>query len=213
MERGSAFCPGCGAPQVRVIAPEVEPIPQPALTDDAPLLPQPLLTQDSAFHVGPGSWRTIEWRAFLRISLPLAFLAGTLTVLFTPLGLAMLPASVILAIARYRKEHCPQMTPAQGGWLGASTGLFSFVFFLIFAGIRAVMNRAETRQNILNALQEQLARNPDPNFHQMANWLATTPGIIFSVALGMMMFLALFVGLATVTGTLTAAFSGTRGRR
>jgi hypothetical protein len=213
MERGSAFCPGCGAPQIRVIAPEVEPVPQPALTDDAPLLPQPLLTQDSAFHVGPGSWRAIEWRSFLRIDFPLAFLAGTLTVLLPPLGLAMLPASVILAIARYRKERCPQMTPAQGGWLGACTGLLSFLFFLIFAGVQAALNRAEVRQIMVDGLQEQLARNPDPNFHQVASWLVTPAGMIFSLALGMMVFLALFVGLATVTGTLTAAFSGNRGRR
>jgi len=213
MERGAAFCPSCGAPQIRVIAPEVEPLPQPALSDDAPLLPQPALTQDSAFSVGPGSWRAIEWKAFLRISMPLAFLAGTLTVLFTPMGLAMLPASVILAIARYRKERCPRMTPAQGGWLGACTGLLSFLFFLTFAGIQAALNRAEVRQIILNALQEQLAKNPDPNFHQIANWLVTTPGIIFFLVLGMMMFLALFVGLATVTGTLAAAFTGNRDRR
>jgi hypothetical protein len=213
MERGSAFCPGCGAPQIRVIAPEVEPIPQPALTDDAPLLPQPLLTQDSAFHIGPGSWRAIEWRSFLRISLPLAFLAGTLTAFLLPLGLAMLPASVILALARYRKERCPRMTPAQGGWLGACTGLLSFLVFLIFAGIQAALNRAEMRQAMINGLQEQLARNPDPNFHQAANWLITPAGMVFLLALSMMVFLALFVGLATVTGTLAAAISGNRGRR
>ncbi|MBZ5525766.1 MAG: hypothetical protein LAP21_26390 [Acidobacteriia bacterium] len=204
---GAGFCAACGAPQIRVIAPEVVTAVEPELENESPPLPP-----DTAFSVAPGTWRAIDWKAFLRIALPLAFLAGTLSVFLAPLGLALLPAAVILAIARYRKEYSEQMSPSQGAWLGACTGLLSFVFFLILIGIEAALNRTEMRQIVRNA-QEQLASNPDPYYQQMANWIITPQGIIFLIAFGFAAYLALFVGLATVTGTLTAAFSGNRDRR
>jgi hypothetical protein len=65
----------------------------------------------------------------------------------------------------------------------------------------------------MKVLQEQLARNPDPNLQQLANWVVTPPGIILFFMFFMVVILALFVGLATITGTLTAAFSGNRDHR
>ncbi|HWZ45542.1 MAG TPA: hypothetical protein VNW97_18855 [Candidatus Saccharimonadales bacterium] len=211
LELGTAFCSSCGAPQIRVVAPEPPPEVEPELVEEA-AEETAVVPQDAAFSVASGTWRSIDWRAFLRIALPLAFLSGTFSAVPPAVGLALLPAAVILAVARYRKEHSLHMTPSQGAWLGACTGLLSFVFFLVFAGMRAAMNSAEMRQNI-KSLQEELARNPDPSFQQMANWIVTPPGIIFFFVLGMVVVLAVFVGLATVTGTLTAAFSGNRNRR
>jgi len=115
LERGTAFCSSCGAPQIRVVAPEPAPAVEDESVGEAAVVPQ-----DAAFSVAPGTWRSIDWRAFLRIALPLAFLSGTLSTV-PPVGLALLPAAVIVAVARYRKEYSLHMTPSQGAWLGAFT--------------------------------------------------------------------------------------------
>jgi len=207
LEPRAAFCPSCGAPQIRVVAPE----PVSVLEQEAAV---PLLSpEDAAFSASSSSARTINWKAFLRIALPLAFLSGTITGLFAPLGVALLPGGVILGIARYRRDYETPVTPSQGGWLGACTGLLSFSFFMVFAGINMVLNHAEIRASILKTVQEQMSRNPDPGFQQIMNWMATPAGIFFMVALTVLVLLALFVALATVTGTLTAAMSGDRNRR
>lgn len=207
LESRAAFCPSCGVPQIRVVAPE------PVYVEDQGVI-APIPSQEAApFSASPGSARTINWRAFLRIALPLAFLSGTVTGLFAPLGLALLPGGVILGIARYRRDYATPVTPSQGGWLGACTGLLSFSFFMVFAGIHMVLNRAVVRASILKTVQEQMSRNPDPGIQPVLNWMATPAGIFFMVALTVIVLLALFVALATVTGTLTAAISGDRNRR
>ena len=196
------FCPSCGAPQIRVTAP---------VTADESYAPTP----PPPFPAGvsfTGSERTIDWKAFARIALPLAFLAGTVCGLFLPLGLALIPGGVVLGIARYRRDYAPRITPSQGGWLGAFTGLLSFVFFLIFAGIRVYLKRDEARVALLSALQEQAARNPDPNAHQVVSMLATPAGLVVMFLIISVIFLAVFVALATVSGVFTAAISGNRNR-
>ncbi len=208
LESRAAFCPSCGVPQIRVVAPE----PVSVLEQQDAAIPH-LSSEDANFSASPGSASGIDWKAFLRIALPLAFLSGTVTVLFAPLGLALLPGGVILGIARYRRDYEAPVTPSQGGWLGACTGLLSFSFFMIFAGINMVLNRAELRASLLKTVQEQLSRNPDPNFQQIMNSLATPAGIFFMVVLTVIALLILFVALATVTGTLTATMSGNRNRR
>jgi len=211
LEARTAFCPACGAPQIRVAAPEAVPAQEPDLAAD-PTPPQ-FSPEDAAFSTSPSAARDIKWKAFLRIALPLAFLSGTVCAFFPPLGLALLPGSVILGIARYRREYEARVTPSQGGWLGACTGLLSFAFFLIFAGITMALNRAEVRDLLVKTMQEQMSRNPDPNFQQMANWAVTPMGLAFALVVAAIMFLALFVALATVAGTLTAAISGNRHQR
>lgn len=84
---------------------------------------------------------------------------------------------------------------------------------MIFACIQMVLNRAMLRAAILKTFQEQASGNPDPGVQQIMNWMTTPAGIVFLVALTMIVLLALFVALATVTGTLTAAMSGNRDRR
>lgn len=201
---GAVFCPSCGTPQIRVVAPDAEVAPQSAPGDEA--LP---VSPEAAFSVAQGTWRVIEWRAFLRFALPLAFLAGMFSVVQPPVGMTLLPAAVILAIARYRKEYGDPVTPSQGAWLGACTGLVSFIFFLVCLSIREAVYRTEFRR-FISMVQEQVARNPGPgNQPAIAAWLAAS----FALVVIILVLLAVFVGLATVTGTLTAAFSGNRDRR
>jgi len=207
LESRAAFCPSCGVPQIRVVAPE----PVSVLEQDA-AVPR-LSPEDTDFSASPSSARGINWKAFLRIALPLAFLAGTVTVFFAPLGLALLPGGVILGIARYRRDYETPVTTSQGGWLGACTGLLSFSFFMIFAGINMILNRAELRASLLKTVQEQMSRNPDPGFQQIMNWMATPAGIFLMIALTVIVLLTLFVALATVAGTLTAAITANRNRR
>jgi hypothetical protein len=189
LDARAAFCPACGVPQIRVIAPE----PVSVLEEEDAASP---LSEDAAFSASPAAARSIDWKGFVRISLPLAFLSGILTVAMPPLGLALLPGGVILGIARYRRDYEASVTPSQGGWLGACTGLLSFSCFLVCDVVYFVLEQSKRDQ-----------------FHEWMHWMVTPARGFFLIVLVVIALLTLFVALATVTGSLAAAISWHRNRR
>ena len=65
----------------------------------------------------------IAWKDFIRAAAPLAALTGILTVPLAPLGLfVLLPANLIWAIARYRRNRPLAIRAGQGARMGARDG-------------------------------------------------------------------------------------------
>src|SRR5256885_3188243 len=104
IEEQIAFCPVCGAPQIRVSkAPE-----QPSAAQDSAILnPSPVPADlSSALAAGLAPTGRIEWKAFIRSAAPLAALSGVLTALLPPFGLFIaLPASLVWTISLYRRRR------------------------------------------------------------------------------------------------------------
>ena len=96
MEEQTAFCPACGAPQIRVRVPE-KPTEYQAIPD-MELTPEQIAAVSSApasVVIGSG----IQWKSFIRTAAPLAAFIGLITVVIPPLGFfALLPICLIVAI-------------------------------------------------------------------------------------------------------------------
>jgi len=213
MEEQTAFCPSCGAPQIRVsVRTEPQEQDEPEFLNTPP--PPPLIGSESQpfpITMGFSPSRHILWKNFTHIILPMAVLVGASSVAIPLLSLlVLLPASVVLGIHLYRRRQ--QLGPIRaslGARLGAFTGLLSFGFFLIVFAVAATSHQAEYREIIAKALQDATASNPDPQIQQMMHFLFSgTAGMLFLtvVVLGFMMIF--FLIISSVTGALAATVSG-----
>ena len=203
----TAFCPSCGAPQIRVArreAAEAERTdtlpPPPPLTHAAPASPILL-------RVGQGP-EQIHWKTFLPIAVPLAAAIGVSPVFHPALVWMLLPVSVLLAIHLYRRREPGLLRPQEGARLGAFSGLVSFGFYSAVIAFTVVTHLAEYRQATAQAIQEFLTRNPTPQAQQMAQWLLNgTRGVVLTLAMGLVVVLLFFLLIGSVSGALAARFS------
>ena len=115
VEQGTAFCPQCRAPQIRVAVPETVP-PSAATSDSAvPSLPP---------YFGSSLTTRIEWSQ----ALPATALAGLIAavLMMTPLagfGLGMLIGGSLSVVFYRRRIPVANVTPGMGARLGMVTGI------------------------------------------------------------------------------------------
>ena len=208
IEGQATFCPGCGAPQIRVSART-----QPLENAESPAADFQL--QQAPFPAAEGLSFTagIAWRDFIRAAAPLAALTGMLTFALAPLGLfVLLPASLVWAISRYLRRRPTALRSGQGARMGAMMGALSFVFFLVpfFAALSLFW--ADFRNLMIGKIHEIAAQNPDPQSQQMAQWLATPDGLIAftAIILGSTLLAFLIIGMGS--GALAVALGRARNR-
>ena len=205
VEEGTAFCPSCNAPQIKVAVPA-----QPA--NEASTLPLPPGTSDSieppAVPVNLEAAGQIQWKRFLRVGLPLSGLGSLSVVLFGPLGTLISQGIVAIAVGRYRRSHPGFLRGTQGSLLGASVGFFSFLLLLIILVIQIAINPAQFQAQMLAMIQQAFANNPSPTAQQVAQWAASN--FWGFVLLGFSFSFVITVVLSGITGALTASFSRRR---
>ncbi len=210
LEGQLAFCPACGAPQIRVSRPEQPLDVSEKQSQDLPhVFPERPFPPSGGLALSTG----IAWRDFIRAAAPLAAVTGILTVPLAPLGLfVLLPANLIWAIARYRRDHPPAIRAGQGARMGAVMGVLSFGFFL--ACFLATINlwRTQYREMMIARINEIAAQNPDPQAQQMTQWFATPHGFIFLTAIGMGTILLAFLVIGMGSGALAVALGKARNR-
>src|SRR5437588_2193103 len=149
------FCPSCGAPQIRVSSPQDSPSAAP----DQPVTPQfdpgtPGSIEPPAVPVALATGRAIQWKRFLRIVLPLAFVNG-LTMLFQPgLGFMFLLISVFFGVSLYRRNQKGGLDTSKGIRLGAVLALLSFGFFLAFFVFNISRDFSAYHQQSVHEMQE-----------------------------------------------------------
>jgi len=210
IEGQPAFCPSCGAPQIRVSRPE-QPldVPEKQSQDLPHVFPEQPFPPSSGLALSTG----IAWRDFIRTAAPLAAVTGILTVPLAPLGLfVLLPANLIWAIARYRRDHPPAIRSGQGARMGAVMGVLSFGFFLACFLVTINLWRTQYREIMIARIHEIAAQNPDPQAQQMTQWFATPHGLIFLTAIGMGTILLAFLVIGMGSGTLAVALGKARNR-
>lgn len=205
-----AFCPACGAPQIRVSTADrpldvTENQPQ----DLLPVSPERTLLPSGGLSRSAG----IVWRDFIHGATPLAAFTGILSVPLAPLGLfVLLPASLMWAIARYRRQHPVAFGAGQGARMGAVMGVLTFGFFL--AGFLATITllRTQYREMMIARINEIAAQNPDPQAQQMAQWFTTPHGFILIITLGLATILLMFLVIGMASGALAVALGKSRNR-
>ena len=209
IEERIPFCPACGAPQIRVSTPD-QPLGVPEKqTQDLPpeLEKRPFSPAGLALSTG------IAWKDFIRAATPLAAVTGILTVPLAPLGLfVLLPANLIWAIARYRRNRRLAIRAGQGARMGAVMGVLSFGFFLPCFLATITLWRTQYREVMIARINEIAAQNPDPQAQQMTQWLATPHGFIALTAMGLGTILLTFLVIGMGSGALAIALGKARNR-
>ncbi len=146
----------------------------------------------------------------MRDALPGALMAGAVAGLgwiLPPIGYLLWPITAgVLGVTLYRRR-LPDSTVSSGAGarIGAVTGLFGFVIFIVLTAINiAVMGQDKFRELLNQAFQQAAARNPDPQALAMMQRLMTPAGISLMFVLFAVIFLVLIVGFSSLGGMLGA---------
>jgi hypothetical protein len=198
-----AFCPACGAPQIRVSR-VVEPAQQEITAPDSDL-PARFLPA-SPFPAQLSATTGIDWKYFLRTAIPLAALTDVLTMTLHPLGIFFfLPANLFWAISRYSRHRPIAIGSGQGARMGAMMGLLCFAFFLAYFLVGLSFLHAQYREVMVTQLHQLSAQNPDPQAQQMLQWFTTPDGLIAFTAFALFTLLLLCLALGSGSGALVGA--------
>jgi hypothetical protein len=186
VEEGTAFCPHCNRPLIRVdFSPEAAPAPAP---------PQ--------LNIG------LQWSHALVPTL-LAGLISSFLMLF-PLGafgLGMILAGV-LSVVFYRWRNAgADLTPGMGARLGAISGVIGFVMFLFYTAISATVlgGGPQLRQALTQAIEQSASRATDPQAQRVMEFFRTPQGLATVMIAGIAFAFIAFLLLSTLGGALGAA--------
>ncbi len=222
IDEGIAFCPHCGAPQIRVVPPEENMPAAPPGTPNAPAefpaptQPSPWSPGTTPYGLHPGA---IQWNLAWQGALMAGAGAAVLTAIpLVSLGccLWMLGAGA-LAVALYqRRVPGTLITPGTGMKLGALAGVFAFVIHAVVTTVSFVAFRSSNtfRRALQEQMEKQLANTSDPKaqeiMRQMFDWISTPQGMATFMVLILVVSAIMFVIFTAAGGALGASMFGRR---
>jgi hypothetical protein len=203
---GTAFCPKCNAPQIRVAGPKLETV-APSPIGEESLHPLP----------SPTSISTIDWSQ----GLPAAALAGLIACVLIAIpyvasvGLGILMAGFLAIVFYRRRVPIVNLRPGKGARLGAVSGAFGFGMFAVLTSIEMIISPRsgdQIRGQLLEALQKSAARTSDPQAQQMLEYFRTPAGLVLMMIISLIFMFVAFVLLSALGGALGAALLGKKER-
>lgn len=130
-----------------------------------------------------------------------------------PLALfVFLPANLVWAISRYRRNRPIAIRSGQGARMGALMGLLSFAFFLAFFLIGLIFQHGQYRDIMITKIHQISAQNPDPQAQQMLQWFTTPDGLITFTVFALVMGLVICLAVGTGSGAVATALGKDRKR-
>lgn len=218
---GTAFCPHCGAPQIRVAPPEGEAPLESAVPPEA--APQYVAQQSVAWTQGSAPYQAapgiiqwdIAWKSAMLCGVGAALLSA---IPFVSLGccLWMLGAGA-MTVSLYRKRVPDAViTPGMGMRLGALSGIFGFFINAIVTTIAFMAQRSNGtfRQAMEEQMKKQMANTPDPKaqeiMQRMIDWMATPQGAATTMILVLVFMGVIFLLFTAAGGALGASMRGSR---
>jgi hypothetical protein len=207
LEDRTTFCPSCGAPQIKVAAPEGASTNEPSILPLHSGMPDSIQPLPLPINLDAGK---IQWKRYRRIALSLSAVTGICIAFFAPLGLPIFLGAIVYTVGRYRRECAGHLSALQGAKLGAFNGFVSFVAASI---LQAAFDHGEYRRLMTLELQRRFAGNPDPQVQQFAHWAASDAGFLALMLFSLLFLLAIFLIVSSFAGALTATFSSNRQRR
>ncbi len=227
MEDGVAFCPHCGAPQIRVSATAVpEQAISPAFPPGTPGEVQPAAEQVPPVPVS----RTIDWRQGLRAS-ALAGLLLAFAIFFVPvivagiglslhlgqgaIGLLVLLASWCCMLSagalpvRFYRRRRPDtaISPGMGARLGAVSGLLGFFFYSVPQALRLLFFHlgGSVREAMQKAIEQSASQSSDPRAQEIMHNLMAPGTLAAFITVLVVLFLISFVVLSSLGGAIGAS--------
>lgn len=174
VQDGIAFCPNCGAPQIRVANPfgdtPVTPPMPPGTPGEVqppaePITPWP--TQQQGFR----SPMQYDWRAGWRAAITVGVVMGMFseTPALERFCCLWTIAAGCVAIFLYRRNAGVAVVPVSLGFrTGAITGVIGFAIKAVFAVFHLMLRGGvEERQALRETIQRSLERSPDPQAQEM----------------------------------------------
>jgi len=207
VQEGTAFCPQCNAPQIRVSMPEsVMPPPGRSVLD------RPLASYRNP--ISPLGTR-IDWSQ----ALPATALAGLIAavLMLTPLmvfGLGMLIGGSLAVVFYRRRNPVAHVTLGMGSRLGMVCGVLGGCIFTVLLSARMIFLHewGQVREKALEDVAQAAARNPDPQAQQALEFFKTDQGIALLVTSAWIGTLLAFVIFSGLGGAIGAALTGRRPR-
>ncbi len=222
IEEGIAFCPHCGAPQIRVAPPEENvPASPPPVTpggpaEFSPTQPTPWSPGATPYPPLPGAiqW-DLAWQGALLAGAGAAILSA---IPIVSLGCCLwtLAAGAVSVGLYQRRVPGTLITPGMGMKLGALAGVFAFVIHAIVNTVSFVAFRSssEFRRALQEQMDKQLANSPDPRaqqiMRQMFDWINTPQGMATFMVLILVLLAVMFVVFTAAGGALGASMFGRR---
>jgi disulfide bond formation protein DsbB len=222
IDEGIAFCPHCGAPQIRVVPPEenMPASPSPMTPGGPAELPptQPLPWPPGAtpYPPLPGAiqW-DLAWRGALLAGAGAAILSA---VPIVSLGCCLwtLGAGAVSVALYQRRVPDTLITAGMGMRLGALAGVFAFVIHAVVstASFVAFRSSSEFRRALQEQMDKQLVNSPDPRaqeiMRQMFDWINTPQGMATFMVLILVVLAVMFVVFTAAGGALGASMFGRR---
>src|SRR3954467_3157234 len=161
LDEGTAFCPACGAPQIRVNPVGVNDPATPPLPPGTPGNITPAGTPVALVPI------PIDWSVGFKAAALMGLLAGLPTSVryLSVLCCLWIVGGGALAVMLYQKwKPGATVTSGMGARLGAVAGLFAFAFWFLFnAAAQAAKGMGEFRTELIRQLHEAALKNPDPN--------------------------------------------------
>jgi hypothetical protein len=228
-----AFCPHCGAPQIRVST--VSPPEQAATPAFPPGTPDQVQPPGQPGSLTTGLPGKVYWRQGIRAS-ALAGLLLALAIFLVPvivagmgfffhlgegvLGLLVFLASWCcmmvggaLAVRFYRRRR-PQagVSTGMGARLGAASGLLGFFFYSIPQALRLVFFHmgGSLREAMQKAMEQSAAQSGDPKAQEMMRNLMSPGALAALLTLLVVLFFLLFLALPSLGGAIGASVWGSK---
>jgi hypothetical protein len=194
VEDGTAFCPQCNAPQIRVAG--LAPLAPAGTTPEVAI-------EQYASH--PPLPSALEWSDALP-SAGIALLAAIfLMILGLPTGLGMLAAGFLSVILYRRRCPATHVTAGVGARLGALTGGLGFAVLAAILALWTVFRSGkEIHDSLLNYVQQYAAHSSDPRTQQVLDLFNTPEGFTFVMVLTLIMTLVAFLIFSSLGGAVGA---------
>jgi hypothetical protein len=197
VEQGTAFCPQCRAPQIRVAFPEA--------TATTGVAADPAISSLPAYF-GSSLTTRIEWSQ----ALPATALAGLIAavLMMTPLagfGLGMLIGGSLSVVFYRRRIPVVNVTPGMGARLGMVSGILGGGIFAALLSVGTIVLHAwdTIRGKLIEVVEQTAARNPDPQAQQAMEFFKSPQGIVLlltTALIGIILAFVIFSGLGGALG-------------
>jgi hypothetical protein len=204
IEEGRAFCPHCGAPQIRVSMPE---------TATASATSESLAKAETggivAYAAAPGFWRLNARMAAVSaiVSALLMFLG------LNPFVAALVAGGLAVALLRWRGLQ-DAMNARAGARLGALSGLFLFCVSSVLEGlvILTLHKGTEVRTEMLDRMQQVASRYPGAEVQPFLDFVRSPGGFTLMMIASLVFGFVAFLVLGSLGGLCGAMLMGRKNR-
>jgi hypothetical protein len=210
VEEGTAFCPHCSAPQIRVVIAEpAAPLAYAAAgaeSQDSTALP--------ASQIVPVLALPMQWSQALRPCALAALVASLLMSLGLNPFVAMFSVGLLAVVFYRQSQRGIMIKTSSGAALGALGGLLWFAMSSIFEALVVIFlhKGPELRNELLAKIQQAASQTSDPQVVAVFERFKSQGGLEFLMLMGLVFAFLASIVLGSLGGALGGAILGRRDR-